>query len=304
MFKGFFNRMYNGNPNRPDIDPEDMPKNRFELFFTTLGLRIGDLVKLNLLFIVMILPILLWTIISFMKLNIEMTALLTPNLQSDMSVMMPVLMQNLAEYLIILVPCLIIAGPPIAGMTYITRNYARDEHVWLWGDFKDQMKKNWKQSMLVMLILGLVLFLTFITLQVYDAAIKNQPWMWTMEILFIIFVGMFILSYMYIFPMLVTYKLKIGQILKNSLMLALGRLPFTLMFGFMTIFPILLAVAAVLLMLPMQYILIALVAYYLLFGFAFSAFILNSYTNATFEKLLRTEDDVPPPDDNDREVMP
>jgi uncharacterized membrane protein YesL len=308
MFKGFFNRMYNGNPNRPDIDPDDMPKNKFELFFTTLGIRIGDLIKLNLLFVVFLLPFILWTALSFLALNAGFEDLKISVLDAANSEKVnQFLLGQLQMYLYGLIIVLPLAGPPLAGLTYVTRNYARDEHAWLWSDFKEQMKKNWKQSVVVMLILAFVLILVFFTLQVYAIAQQSSSWMWVMQLLFIIFIGLFILSYMYVFPMLVTYKLKIGQILRNSLMLALGRLPFTVLFGFMAVFPFVLAALILVMNFSIiNYVFLGLVIYFLLLGFALTAFIVNSYTNATFEKLLRSDDEQPPPDagDDDKTVKP
>jgi uncharacterized membrane protein YesL len=120
----------------------------------------------------------------------------------------------LLTYLLLNLILLPLAGPPLAGMTYVVRNYARDEHAWLWSDFKEQMKKNWKQSAAMMLILDIVLIISVWTLWMYGQAMGDQPWMWVMQMLFIVFVCLFILSYMYAFPMLVTYKLKLSQIIQ------------------------------------------------------------------------------------------
>jgi uncharacterized membrane protein YesL len=312
MFKGFFNRMYQGNPNKPDLDPDDMPKNKFELFFTTLGLRFGDLIKLNLLFVVMLLPIILWT---WLHVTVLMNSLMGSGLTDELA-RMPTDAESAASsfgilsiYLLGMLVFLPLAGPPLAGLTYIARNYARDEHAWLWSDFKEQMKKNWKQSVAVMLILAVAIILSAVTLYLYSVMMESNSFMWVMRMLFIVFILLFFLSYMYVFPMLVTYKLKLGQILKNSLMLALGRLPFTLLFGVISIFPFIIALFVIFNFgyspdspVPM-YTVLALVIYYLLLGCSLTSFILNSYTNATFDKLLRAEEDAPP-DDGGREVKP
>lgn len=305
MFKGFFNRMYNGNPNRPDLDPGDMPKNRFELFFTTLGVRFGDLIKLNLLFIVFLLPLIIWTVLSYMALMncipLDSNGNPPPELSADVIQNM---MGVLQFYLLVNLVIFPLAGPPLAGLTYITRNYARDEHAWLWSDFKEQMKANWKQSMALMFILAAVLLIALITNNMYTAilAAQGQSWMWVMQLLFIIFVGIFISSYMYAFPLLVTYKLKLGQVIRNSLMLALGRLPFTILFAFMALLPLILGVFLA----SVPYVSLVLLVYYLLLGFSLTAFITNSYTNATFDKLMRAEDqrNNPPVDPEDREIKP
>jgi uncharacterized membrane protein YesL len=308
MFRGFFNRMYNGNPNKPDVSPDDMPKNRFELFFTTLGLRFGDLFKINMLFALMILPIIIWTLLSILALNggLSMLSETLGHTASD-SEMQKFFLDSLFTYLLGLLICMPLAGPPLAGLTYVARNYARDEHVWLWSDFKEQMKKNWKQSVAVMLILALSMLLAFYVLYMYGYAIQITEWLWILRVVFIVFAILFFLSYMYVFPMLVTYKAKVWTIIKNSIMLALGRLPFTLLFGVLSLFPLILAVILSIALIEstvFSYIWLAVVLYYLLLGFSLTSFVLNSYTNATFDKLMRTDEEPSPPDDNDREIKP
>ncbi len=291
MFKGFFNRMYNGNPNRPDINPEDLPRNKYELFFTTLGVRFGDLIKANLLYAVFLLPALVWTVLSFTAIN-AIPLELTPD---EMTAQM---LGSLHVYLLGLIPCLTLAGPPTAGITYILRNWSRDEHAWLWSDFKEHMGKNWKQAAVLGLIMGLALYLGFITLYNYSALMAQNQWMWIMQLIFIVLMVLFLLSFIYAFPMMVTYKLKVTQILRNSLMLALGRLPFTILFGALALLPVLAALIAFILVkngIP----LLVFVVFYLLLGFTLTGFVFNSYTNATFLRLMRadTEDTHMDPED-------
>lgn len=293
MFKGFFNRMYNGNPNRPDIDPEDMPRNKYELFFTTLGVRFGDLIKLNLLYALFLLPALIWTVLSFMALN-------TPTEGLTMDQMNQQLLGTLQMYLFWMIPCLALAGPPTAGLTYIARNWSRDEHAWLWSDFKEHMAKNWKQGALLGLFMGLALFIGFLTLYNYSILMAQNEWMWIMQLVFIVLLCLFLLSFMYAFPMMVTYKLKVSQILRNSLMLALGRLPFTILFGALGLLPTALAVLA-LLVFQSSIPLLVYVLFYLLLGFGLSAFVVNSYTNATFLRLMRADAEDMHIDPEDRE---
>ena len=64
-------------------------------------------------------------------------------------------MQNgLLWLLIYLFPCIAITGPFTAGLSYVTRNWARDEHAFAWSDFKDAVKSNWKIPLLLSTITG------------------------------------------------------------------------------------------------------------------------------------------------------
>lgn len=285
MFRGFFNRMYQGNPNRPDLEPEDMPRNKFELFTTTLGVRFGDLFKLNLLFVVFILPLLAWTALNYLSLMsfpIEGDAI-------DTAAFIETATQVLFNYVIGLVPCLILAGPPIAGLTYVARNWARDEHAWLWSDFKEHALKNWKQAAAVMLIMGLAIVASFYVLNSYSLLIATtgSTMVFFMRTIFIILAALFFMSYLYVFPLMVTYDLRLGQLLRNSFALALGRLPFTILFTVLTLLPLAIAVplyAVTVWAMPV------LVLFYLLLGFSLAAFTNNSYTNATFGRFMTPAD--------------
>ena len=54
------------------------------------------------------------------------------------------------------VRCIAITGRCTAGVGYVTRNWARDEHAFIWSDFKDAVKENWKQGLVISLITGLM----------------------------------------------------------------------------------------------------------------------------------------------------
>ena len=52
--------------------------------------------------------------------------------------------------LLFVVSCIPIVtiGPATAGVTKLLRNYAREEHAFIWGDFIETAKKNFKQAFL------------------------------------------------------------------------------------------------------------------------------------------------------------
>ena len=50
-------------------------------------------------------------------------------------------------WLVGVVPCVAITGPSSAGSAYIMRNWARDQHAFLFSDFKDAFKGNWKHAL-------------------------------------------------------------------------------------------------------------------------------------------------------------
>lgn len=311
--------MYQGNPNRPDLEPDDMPRNKFELFTTTLGVRFGDLFKLNLLFVLFILPLLIWTVFSFYAFNTSLASFFPEGITAaDVAgegvpaadstaqtepaetaapqdaatgdqALQDAFWSWLLTYALGLVPCLMLAGPPIAGLTYVARNWARDEHAWLWSDFKEHSLKNWKQAVASMLILGLAIVASIIVFRAYGMLIGStgSTMIFFMRTIFVILAALYFMSYMYIFPLMVTYNLRMGQLIRNSFALALGRLPFTILFSVLSLIPLVLGV--MLATFVTTWALPVMVLYYALFGFSLMAFINNSYTNATFERFMNAE---------------
>ncbi len=208
MFGGLFNRMYYGNPNKPDLKYEDLKKKRFKLFFTVLQVRFWKLIQLNLMYSVFWLPAFIWVYIQ---------SLVTAETGEPITLV----------FFLVLLPCLLFAGPATAGVTYVIRNWARDEHAWVFSDFKDAWKMNWKESLLIMLINGLVLMLFYVAVTFYRAMAMNSIFYFVLYYFMLLIGLVYAMMNIYIFPLLVTYKLTIRQIYRNALIFTLAKLPHT-----------------------------------------------------------------------------
>ncbi len=271
--QGFFNRMYQGK-NRSDFTPDQLPDNRFSLFFEMLRIRLFKLVQVNLMFLVFLLPSLFFFVSLFLY---AITTIGDGGPDPEYA-------QNILgmfnQTLLFNVPCMGIAGIGLTGMTYVTRNWARDQHAWAFGDFIDSIKTNWKQGLLVGLIDGALLYVMPIAGIFYA---QNSPANLLFYFLGWIMVAMLAVLFMvniYIWPMMITYNLKINQLIRNSLVLALGRLPFSVLFLAGVLIP------AAVALLFMGNALLPVVLFYLIIGFSLTSFVLVSYTNATFDRYI------------------
>lgn len=257
--------MYNGK-NRSDFTPDQLPSNRFALFFDMLKTRFLKLIQVNLMFVLFLLPAIffIYAFIMYIMLGAEVEDML----------------QMLNQTLLFLIPCLGFAGIGMTGLVYITRNWARDEHAWVWSDFIDTIKHNWKQGLVLGLIDGVLIYVISMAGLFYamnsGANVLFYGLGWLMVVLLIV-LGM---VNIYIWPMIITYDLGLFKQLRNALVLALGRLPFSLLFLVITLLPVALTVIF------MQYLMIPFIFYYGLIGFALHSFINVSYTNATFDKYI------------------
>ena len=264
---GLFSGMFSGKSNRPDFTPDMMPKNRFELFFEMLKLNLFNLLKVNLMYFVFWIPFWIWT---WMNLNVLLTYDSVEAFAVDGYMMVYALGAAL---------CVMITGPAKCALKYITRNYARDEHVWLWSDFLGAIKANWKQGLALSVLNGLFLFLFVYGLSFYNnmaAATGSYVYLF-LQVLLVVLGVMFLLMNLYAWPMMVTYELKFTQILRNSLVLAIGRLPQSVLFGLITIIPIVISGF----WLPFLF-------WYFIIGYALASFVNCSYTNAAFDRFFNT----------------
>ncbi len=58
-------------------------------------------------------------------------------------------------------------GPATAGITYIVRNYGREEHIWLWSDTWHSIKSNFKHSIILWIMDLAVFFVMAIAIEFY-----------------------------------------------------------------------------------------------------------------------------------------
>ncbi len=280
---GFFGNMMNnyfyGKAGKGDYTVSDMPKNRFELFGAVMRVRWGGLFGVNLLYMLFWLPGFIWTLMNASVV-----------LSSSFELTYESIHSYLLMFLIGLVPCTVIAGPFTAGATYITRNWARDEHSFVWSDFWDAVKGNWKQALPVSLISGLMPLLLYLSWMFYgQMANQSLFYLVPMGLVFLI-VMIWKLSEMVIYTMMVTYQLSLKALIRNAILMTMAKFPLAILIKLITwIVPI--AAFLVMWFAPstQMYVILILCVVYLLYVPAFNRMITSSYANALCEKYLNTK---------------
>ena len=304
------NNYYYGKSGKGDFRKEDLPENRWQLFWDTLRTRLSALFRLNMMYMVIWLPtmiVLLTTYItSLSNLNTIVSAkegTLQQEVQetagqenaitfTDEEIArlaeispMDYIQSTLMTTLLILIPCIAITGPVTAGVSYVVRNWARDEHAFIWSDFKDAVKENWKQSLVISLITSVIPTLAYVGWEFYGQLAAKQPLMMVPQILVMMIAVIWALCVTYIYPLLVTYQLKLRDLLRNGLLLGVARLPMSVGIRLLHCVPVLIGAAISLLWNPFYGAMI-LFGYYFLIGFSLSRFVTASYTNAVFDRFL------------------
>ncbi len=177
-------------------------------------------------------------------------------------------------YVLFCIPVVTI-GPATAGMTKILRNYAREEHAFLWGDFIETFKKNFKQAFIYSLIDFLVTgFLVLDFLSIYSLQNKVMLIICLAAILLTFTVWTFMRYYVY--NMMITFRLTMGQLLKNAFIFCwVGFLRNLLITVVIVGLPLVLA-------LRIDVFFILLISVYL----SFSGFLINFMVNPLIKKYM------------------
>ena len=312
MFGRMMNNYYYGKSGKGDFRREDLPSNRWQLFRDTLKTRFSALFRINLLYMLIFLPamiIMLSTFISLVSfLSEHQTALrydyptyvgLTAenggegrmteerfnelkNTDIDDA---DVLKSALFRVLLWLVPCFAITGPFTAGLSVITRNWARDEHAFILSDFLEGIRKNWKQSLVLSVITSVLPLAVYVGWEFYGQMAGRSVFMMVPQVLVMLVGLIWAISITYMHPLAVTYQLKTRDVIRNGLLLGVARLPLSIGIRLLHCVPLVIGAAMIYFWNPLLGSLI-LFAYYMLIGFSLSRFITASYTNAVFDRFL------------------
>lgn len=298
MFGKMMNRYYYGKSGKGDYTTEDLPQTRWALFWEMLRVRFSSLFRLNLIYMVAWLPAILVigrglmmaysgiVNVSELQLQAEAGEIAAEMFTEANATLGEAFKAILLQTLILLVPAIAITGPFTAGISYVTRNWARDEHSFIWSDYWDAVKGNWKQGLLTSVITAFVPLLLYVCITFYGQMAADNVLFIVPQMLVVVMGVLWLCSLMYMYPQMVTYTLNYRGLVRNSLIMAIGRLPMTIGLKLLSLVPTLIAVAVGLLTPYAVYAAMVLGLYYILLGFALSRFVGASYANAVFDRYI------------------
>lgn len=187
--------LFGVNYNRPGPGIEkDAPKQKaVPRFFSILQRKFFDLCKLNLLFCV---PVLAAGFLVY-------------------------LLNRVTAFIPIDLLPMILLFPFIGGLTYVTRNYAREEHAFIYSDFMDAVKSNWKPLLLDGILCYIVTGILSVSIPYYWTHASQSFFNIAASGICSLVALLFLFSQYYVPVMIVTFDLKLKQILKNSLIFAI-----------------------------------------------------------------------------------
>lgn len=218
------------------VEKEKRQKHRFFIFFDVVFRKFMKFMQLNLMFLVFSLPYLL---LLYWLSPINVTSLSGVSMSGIGEFVQSLPYEDAVAFELVLrllfalgVVILWGAGPASAGCAYVMRNFSREEHAWVFSDFWDNVKSNFKQSITVLLIDIVILYLSLVAFNFYShqyALSPNSMFLVAQGLLAFLLI-LYTFMHYYIYQIMVTYKVKLSVLYKNALLFAVAKFPQNIFF--------------------------------------------------------------------------
>lgn len=295
---GFFGFM-NYNKEGKGVNPEDLERGPLPTFFGILGRKFWKLIPINLLYVIFSLPALVLAFFGSSYLvqaifpGLDMTLVESAAgaaKDADDALVLQVFEMTIIFFLFAMMLAglaLIIIGPVHAGIVYVLRNYSREEHSFIWSDFKEHALSNLKQSLASSIISLLVTVVFVVNLYFYRQSdfVSNDMIRSILLTVIVLMFAIWCIMQMYLYPMMVTFKLTLKQMYKNSFFFAILKLPMNILMLFLSLILMLIG-PALLLFTNVGVAFIVAVFWYLLLAFAINILMITFYAYRGLDKYM------------------
>lgn len=216
----------------PGVD-KDAPQKKgifryFEIFFR----KFWKLLQLNLIYVICSIPLLL---IMYMLAPVSDSFLsrlvASSGLEADAEELILTMQLTLRCFFAVIVLVFWGSGPASASYAYITRCFTREQHAWIFSDFKDKFIENFKQSIVVVIIDIIVMLLAIYGIYFYFVTYKStgsQLWLFACCLMCTMLL-VYTFMHFYIYQFMVTFSSKLSQLYKNALIFSLAQLPYSVL---------------------------------------------------------------------------
>lgn len=202
------------------VDKDEPQKNAFFHFWELVGRKFFRLVAFNLFYFICLLPL----IVAVYGLFYTWLAALS-GVGPDEAVNLPVLPGMLSLlytyvpsvlHIPLLVISLLIYGPVTMGLTYILRNFVREEHAWT-SDFFSRALSNWKQGLFFGILDIIAVFIMYVN---WNYAALSGEEFGVLAIIIRCVTAVLFIYYLfmrnYFYQLAVTVNLSVRHIIKNA----------------------------------------------------------------------------------------
>jgi len=201
----------------PGVEKDGPKKRGVFLFLELLWRKLGKIFLSNMLYVLVSLPvILLYHFLCFYFLSAIMPAEIVGN---------STVINQLTLILTALLTIFWGTGPVSCGYTFLLRNFAREEHVWLVSDFFEHIRKNFKQSLIIFIIDIVVLVSGVNSIYFYFNMSGQYPMLRYLAYFMIAAMIIYTFMHFYMYEFLITFNVKVKDVFKNSLIMAFASAP-------------------------------------------------------------------------------
>jgi uncharacterized membrane protein YesL len=222
-------------PSRPGkgVDKDEPQKKAFFRYWALVWRKFTRFITLNFIYFVVLIPLIALVYLIFNE-WLDLPSIMLAAVQGEEGgVPLPGMIFIMIFTLPLPIPYILIAvsvvlyGPATCGFIYILRNFYREEHAWT-ADFFTKMKENFKQGLIIGLMeivfFGFLVFSTYITRPAGELMLNQESTATTFLLIsryITIGIGIVVaFMHYYAYLMIVTFNLKVRQILKNALIFA------------------------------------------------------------------------------------
>lgn len=218
----------------PGVSKNERKKKGLARFYQIFFRKFWNLIELNIMYIVTLLPT--FAVVFLLSGMISNKLGLTPEAISEMSgagltaveaARLSITTDLLTRlYISVFFTMLWGGGPATAGFVYILRCYLDETPVFLISDYYGHVLSNLKQSIIVY-ILDLIMF-TVLCYAYFIYASMPAP-MFVLKYVVLVLAFFWTIMHLYIYHLLVTYKLKLRELYRNASLFALSALPYSVL---------------------------------------------------------------------------
>lgn len=127
------------------------------------------------------------------------------------------------------------SGPVSAAYAYTVRCFAHRQHVWIVSDGWKKIRENLKQSLVVLLINTVALFVGGTAIKFYYTLASSGQIVYALLLYVVVVISIiFIWMQFYIYQLMTYFSCTIKQLYKNALILALTKLPMNILLTIIT----------------------------------------------------------------------
>lgn len=176
-------------------------------------------------------------------------------------------------------------GPSITAMFYVTMKMVKNEESYIIKGFFKSFKENLKQGVLINLIMLLVAAVLLIDIRIMAA--QEGTVYKVLYTIFLAFGVVYIMIYMYIYPVLAKFYNTIKRTFINAMLMSVRHLPYTFLMVLVTAAPF-----AIILFVPIDGVQSFMMLGGIMFGFSLVAYINSKFFVKIFDNYVPKEEEI------------